>query len=381
MTSTASQEHNGRELDREAAEASKLEIPDDDSSDVVMGAEEEEGDNQQRMAHVLKKEESKHNENDDSTDISTPFGKVHNEAEAAQLVEEDSLPPEPQIGTPPSDASFVSGPDDTPSLKVHSTCVGRMRSTSLADTSKSSIRSSPSNGVQPSRASSRLGISQSPQPFDHRFKARVSSSSPVPRSASPAFLTSHSRQVSVSSQLTLRSQEEELHEKEQQLRPWEVVRWTRLKKISHQAFSESGKRAFGRPTFLTIGASIAIGTSKGIILLFDYQQTLKSIIGQGTAGKLTNFRATLLSADQLSSRRMWRCHCTRHICGSFHGCRRSQEWHDLYLGLVSSCETFSSHPATKSHQYSRTPQRRSSDRQCNSARRIPWTAAYGDCVS
>ncbi|EAT88336.2 hypothetical protein SNOG_04576 [Parastagonospora nodorum SN15] len=64
--------------------------------------------------------------------------------------------------------------------------------------------------------------------------------------------------------------------------PWEVVRWTKLKKITGQVFSEIGKRNFGRPTCLNVAASLAIGTSKGFILIFDYQQVLKSIIGPGT---------------------------------------------------------------------------------------------------
>jgi hypothetical protein len=61
-----------------------------------------------------------------------------------------------------------------------------------------------------------------------------------------------------------------------------VVRWTRLKKITGQVFSEIGKRNFGRPTCLHVTVSLAIGTSKGFILVFDYQQVLKSIIGPGT---------------------------------------------------------------------------------------------------
>ncbi|KAL8959175.1 MAG: hypothetical protein Q9193_003911 [Seirophora villosa] len=49
-----------------------------------------------------------------------------------------------------------------------------------------------------------------------------------------------------------------------------------------QAFSEVGKRSFGRPICIAISTTIAMGTSKGIILVFDYNQNLKSIIGPGT---------------------------------------------------------------------------------------------------
>jgi hypothetical protein len=34
--------------------------------------------------------------------------------------------------------------------------------------------------------------------------------------------------------------------------PWEVVRWTKLRKIEGQAFSEIGKRKFGTPTTMAV---------------------------------------------------------------------------------------------------------------------------------
>ena len=68
--------------------------------------------------------------------------------------------------------------------------------------------------------------------------------------------------------------------------------------MTGQAFSEVGKRSFGRPTCIAIAASIALGTSKGIILVFDYNQNLKSIIGPGTkaveSGSVTSIS---ISAD------------------------------------------------------------------------------------
>ena len=60
------------------------------------------------------------------------------------------------------------------------------------------------------------------------------------------------------------------------------MRWTKLKKITGPVFSEVGKRNFGRPTCLAVAASLVVGTSEGFILVFDYQQVLKSIIGPGT---------------------------------------------------------------------------------------------------
>ncbi|KAL9578669.1 MAG: hypothetical protein Q9212_005574 [Teloschistes hypoglaucus] len=110
------------------------------------------------------------------------------------------------------------------------------------------------------------------------FQSRISSS-PLssPRATSPAFLQSHSRQASVNSHLLPRGQDLESAQA-----PWEVVRWTKLRKISGSSFSEVGKRNFGRPICIAISTSIALGTSKGIILIFDYNQNLKSIIGPGT---------------------------------------------------------------------------------------------------
>jgi hypothetical protein len=154
-----------------------------------------------------------------------------------------------------------------------------------------SVRSSPSVSSTPARVSLNRSAtgSPSPRPFDRRFHARMSSSaSTIPRigsSAGPSFLRSDSRRISMLSNFSIDTQGSGDRQEDQEQAPWEVVKWSKLKKITSQAFSEAGKRTFGRPTFLTVGALIAIGTSKGLVLLFDFQQTLKSIIGQGTAGE------------------------------------------------------------------------------------------------
>ncbi|KAL8777480.1 MAG: hypothetical protein Q9213_007849 [Squamulea squamosa] len=157
-----------------------------------------------------------------------------------------------QPAHPSSADGSLSIPDDTPSLK-------------------NSITSSTGRGA-------RLSPTPSLRPFDRRFQARISSSpQSSSRAVSPAFLQLHSRQTSVNS-LSLPKDEEAQPEQP----PWEVVRWTKLRKISGQAYSEIGKRNFGRPVCIAISTSIALGTSKGIILIFDYNQNLKSIIGPGT---------------------------------------------------------------------------------------------------
>ena len=121
------------------------------------------------------------------------------------------------------------------------------------------------------------------RPFDLRFQPRLSSSPISPsRNGSPFLAHLHSRQSSITSQVSATPESEP----EVPPSPWDVVRWTKLRKITGQAFSEIGRRNFGRPTCLAVSTSIVIGTSKGIILVFDYQQSLKTIIGTGTTGML-----------------------------------------------------------------------------------------------
>ena len=177
---------------------------------------------------------------------------------------------------PSSADGSLSTPDDTPSIQVSLlTWITSFNSLNM----QNSLLSSPG---QKGRLSGR-GHSPTPslRPFDRRFQARLSQS-PIssPRAVSPAFLATHSRQSSVLGPIDDDNGDIDTVEA-----PWEVIRWTRLKKISGQAFSEIGKRSFGRPTCIAVSALIAIGTSKGIILIFDYHQNLKTIIGPGTQGK------------------------------------------------------------------------------------------------
>lgn len=186
---------------------------------------------------------------------------------AAELGEDESGAddlPDVQVQSPglasPSESASI--PDDTPSIQGSQVSIP--------------IRAAPS----PRPSFSPRTPSGALQPFERRFSSRFSASpSPSPRAASPAFLTAHSRQSSLSSQILSQDGGDAA---ETPQTPWEVVRWTRLQKITTQAFSEAGKRSFGLPTCLAVSSSIAIGTSKGLILLFDYHQTLKAIIGQGT---------------------------------------------------------------------------------------------------
>ncbi|KAM0724231.1 hypothetical protein Q7P37_000113 [Cladosporium fusiforme] len=196
------------------------------------------------------------------------------------------MPPEPStpVAASPLASPLDSGsiPDDTPSVL-------------------GSPASTPSRGLPstPRRFPSRTA-SGALQPFERRFEGRPTlSPSPSSRGASPAFLSPHSRQISLSSQLSPGgSSQGDAASDEPPQAPWEVVRWTKLRKITGQVFSEIGKRNFGRPTCLAVSALIAVGTSKGLVLGFDYHQTLKIIIGQGTkAAECGSVTSLAIAAD------------------------------------------------------------------------------------
>ena len=212
------------------------------------------------------------NGNTSASPVRTTFNRVKRRTYNLQEEGLDSPPSSRDGFERPSSAEGSSSiPDETPSIRGSATS-------------------------SPGRGGSLAGYGPSPtpslRPFDRRFQARLSSSHlGTPRSSSPAFLTSHSRNSSAA--WTLQDGKDTEIEV-----PWEVVRWTKLKKMTGQAFSEIGKRNFGRPTCIAVSASIVLGTSKGILLLFDYNQNLKGIIGPGTkateAGAVTSVS---ISAD------------------------------------------------------------------------------------
>lgn len=177
----------------------------------------------------------------------------------------------------PSVDETASIPDDTPSLR------GSVLSSPRSEQARSIA--SPARNSSPS----------SPRrPFDRRFQSRLSTSSLLtPRPSSPAFLNAHSRHSSAGSfALPPPSEPDE------SAAPWEVIRWNKLRKLSGQAFSEVGKRNFGSPTCMAVTDALVIGTSRGMVLVFDHQQNNKAVIGAGTkaleCGPVT---ALAISAD------------------------------------------------------------------------------------
>ncbi|KAJ9622131.1 Vacuolar protein sorting-associated protein 8 [Knufia peltigerae] len=171
----------------------------------------------------------------------------------------------------------VSTPDESPSIQ-------------------GSVLSSPRSETPSFRSPARRGSpSLAHRPFDTRFQSRLSGSHLSPlRSSSPGFLGAHSRHSSITSFAGL----ETPSEVDESGSPWDVIRWNKYKRITGQTFSEIGRRNFGNPTCLAVADQVVIGTSKGIVLVFDHQQNHKAIIGSGTkAAESGAVTALAISAD------------------------------------------------------------------------------------
>ncbi|KAG5439191.1 hypothetical protein PCANB_001490 [Pneumocystis canis] len=95
-------------------------------------------------------------------------------------------------------------------------------------------------------------------------------------SSSSSFYPNHSSD----SQISIDT--EDFKDNEESVVFKDTICWYKLKKINSHIFTELSRKKFGFPTSIYISDIIAIGTSKGFILIFDYHQTLKHVIGQKT---------------------------------------------------------------------------------------------------
>ncbi|KAJ8103911.1 Golgi CORVET complex core vacuolar protein 8-domain-containing protein [Lipomyces tetrasporus] len=129
-----------------------------------------------------------------------------------------------------------------------------------------------------SSASDFLLASPPLRPFDLRFHSRLESPAYSLRSSSPSPSLSQSRMSSISMAFDDALDNLPTDDK----LPWEVVRWTKLRKLSSQVYSETGKQQFGAPTCIAVAGTVAVGTAKGLILIFDYNQNLLTAIGSNT---------------------------------------------------------------------------------------------------
>lgn len=127
------------------------------------------------------------------------------------------------------------------------------------------------------------------------------------------YLQNRSRSSSSASILRL----SELAEVDDQAMPKQAIKWSRLRKLTDQLYSESGNRAFGKPTCFIVSGILAIGTTKGLILVFDYQQICKKVIGNGTIGKF--YRSHEHAIDAISCH-SGRCKLFSNLCRSHLHC-------------------------------------------------------------
>ncbi|KAI9280667.1 Golgi CORVET complex core vacuolar protein 8-domain-containing protein [Sporodiniella umbellata] len=64
--------------------------------------------------------------------------------------------------------------------------------------------------------------------------------------------------------------------------PYEAFKWTPLVKISDQLRSDAIKQEGGLISVMTVSGVIAIGTTRGLVFVYDYSQSLKCILGDSS---------------------------------------------------------------------------------------------------
>eukprot|EP00842_Homolaphlyctis_polyrhiza_P002032 jgi/Hompol1/282/HPOL_000397-RA len=85
--------------------------------------------------------------------------------------------------------------------------------------------------------------------------------------------------------------------------PQDYLKWTRLRKLSLSLFSEAFERQVGFPTAFTVADGIAVGTSKAVVLLYDFRQNLLGILGDPSPSQASTLGPVIslgISIDQKS---------------------------------------------------------------------------------
>lgn len=191
------------------------------------------------------------------------------------------------------ESSIDKGPDsEEVSIADSSTVGANSTQDSLLVTGYSIM--SPSHSRQTSIADSETYLSSTPdsvriRSIDSRFQTRLSSlSSPNSHGFKREQLRSIS-QVSATDNVI-----------DPAVTKLEAIRWTKLRKLSSQVYSDSANVSYGQPTVVLPCSTIAIGTEKGVVLIFDYHQNLLHILGQKQRalewGAVT---ALCISSDQM----------------------------------------------------------------------------------
>ncbi|KAJ3147683.1 Vacuolar protein sorting-associated protein 8 [Geranomyces michiganensis] len=61
--------------------------------------------------------------------------------------------------------------------------------------------------------------------------------------------------------------------------PKDVLRWTPLQRLSLQLYTGAMRQKWGTPTCMHIAGAIFVGTSRSMVLVYDFGQTLKAVLG------------------------------------------------------------------------------------------------------
>ncbi|CAN6657925.1 hypothetical protein TRVA0_030S00848 [Trichomonascus vanleenenianus] len=126
--------------------------------------------------------------------------------------------------------------------------------------------------------------------LDKRFTTRLASMSSIRTSSSNGSNT-HFRHISQASESA-----DNIFDSSDS--PMEAIRWSKLRKLSNQLYAESAVAKFGTPTAVLPASVIAVGTSEGVVLIFDYHQNLKNILGLRRTSEFGSVTAMAVSADQ-----------------------------------------------------------------------------------
>ncbi|CAG8462142.1 3794_t:CDS:10 [Diversispora eburnea] len=68
--------------------------------------------------------------------------------------------------------------------------------------------------------------------------------------------------------------------------PWEAFKWNPLNKISEHLYSPNVSQSAGLVTVLAVSGLIAVGTTRSLIMVYDYAQNLKCLLGNAANGHI-----------------------------------------------------------------------------------------------
>lgn len=129
--------------------------------------------------------------------------------------------------------------------------------------------------------------------------------------------------------------------------PARTVKWSSLKRISARVYPQSGatagaaalsqaeqiaKSAMGQPTVMAVSGLIAIGTTKGWVLVFDFGQNLRCVCGTEGNGALTGLLRVAFADGHARSQRGGSCHGACGLAGPHvRRCRSRERLHPPLL--------------------------------------------------